>query len=279
MEKRILRRLEASSVIPEEDKQKIKKLLSVSDRVQFGQITPRLEGYMLDDFKGPRCTAVLQMDGSKAGALMEWSKRQVSSRIETILTERLTRSSVLSFADIQDACAQGLVEPDKQKDEAAVVGTGEHDNVEHWLWGEKYKETPGLLMFIEAWKKTGYELVATEIPVCWHDGNGHGFGGRIDILAYKEGKFYIGDNKTSRSIHDSYGCQVAAYKAAVEQMSDIKIEGGTIFHIPNIDNLNDRQKKEFKKRGSLVQLKNLEEAFEHYRLLLGLYYKRNNRYF
>ena len=238
-----------------------------------------MEGYILDDLKLPRCTSVLQMDGAKAGALMEWAKRQVAGRIESILLDKLTENSVIAFGDVSRACQQGLVEPDKQKDEAAIVGTGEHDNIEHWLWGETWKGTPALDMFIEAWKKSGYTLVATESPVVWHDEKGHGFGGRIDILAYKDGKFYIGDNKTSRSIHESYGCQVAAYKAAIEQMSDIKIEGGTIFHIPNISGLNDRQKKEFEKRGSLVQLKNLEEAFEHYRLLLGLYYKRNNKYF
>lgn len=275
----MLQRLEENELIAKEDKEKVKQLFEISSKIEFGQISRNMEGYILDDLKTPRCTSVLQMDGAKAGALMEWAKRQVAGRIETILSDKLADCREITIGDINRACQQGLIEPDKQKDEAAVVGTGEHDNVEHWLWGEKYKETPALRMFIEAWKESGYTLVATEIPVIWHNEKGEGFGGRMDILAYKDGKFYIGDNKTSRSIHESYGCQVAAYKAAVEQMSDIKIAGGTIFHIPNIENLNDRQKKEFKKRGSLVQLKNLEEAFEHYRLLLGLYYKRNNKYF
>lgn len=279
MENKKLQRLQANELIAAEDKEKVKRLFEISDRIQFGQINRYLEGYILDDYKLPRCTSILQMDGSKAGGLMEWAKRQVAGRIETLLTETLTQSYAITYGDIIRACKQGLAEPDKQKDDAAIVGTGEHDNVEHWLWKEKFVTTPALEIFIKAWKESGYTPVATEIPVIWHDEEGRGFGGRIDILAYKEGKFYIGDNKTSRSIHESYGCQVAAYKAAIEQMSDIKIEGGTIFHIPNVETLNDRQKKEFEKRGSLVQLKNLEEAFEHYRLLLGLYYKRNNKYF
>lgn len=279
MENKKLQRLQANELIAAEDKEKVKRLFEISDRIQFGQINRYLEGYILDDYKLPRCTSILQMDGSKAGGLMEWAKRQVAGRIEILLVDKLTQSYAITYGDIIRACQQGLAEPDKQKDDAAIVGTGEHDNVEHWLWKEKFVPTPALEMFIKAWKESGYTPVATEIPVIWHDEEGRGFGGRIDILAYKDGKFYIGDNKTSRSIHESYGCQVAAYKAAIEQMSDIKIEGGTIFHIPNVETLNDRQKKEFEKRGSLVQLKNLEEAFEHYRLLLGLYYKRNNKYF
>jgi hypothetical protein len=279
VENKKLQRLQANELIAAEDKEKVKRLFEISDRIQFGQINRYLEGYILDDYKLPRCTSILQMDGSKAGGLMEWAKRQVAGRIEMLLVDKLTQSYAITYGDVIRACQQGLAEPDKQKDDAAIVGTGEHDNVERWLWKEKFVLTPALEMFIKAWKESGYTPVATEIPVIWHDEEGRGFGGRIDILAYKEGKFYIGDNKTSRSIHESYGCQVAAYKAAIEQMSDIKIEGGTIFHIPNVETLNDRQKKEFEKRGSLVQLKNLEEAFEHYRLLLGLYYKRNNKYF
>ena len=281
MKENLLRKLAENPLIADEDKDKVKRLLEVSSRVEFGKIAPRQEGYIFDRYKLPRCTSVLQMDGSKAGGLMEWAKRQVAGRIEITLTDFLTNNSVITYGDIMRACELGLADPDKQKDEAADKGTEAHDNIENFLMGTDYVECDSLSRFREAWKASGFCVVGTDIPVIWHDEEGHGFGGRLDILCYKDGKFYIGDNKTSRSIHESYGCQIAAYGAAVEQMSNgaIKIAGGTIFHIPDVSSLNARQKKEYEKRGSLVQLKNLEEAFEHYKLLLGLYYKRTNKYF
>ena len=59
----------------------------------------------------------------------------------------------------------------------------------------------------------------------------------------------------------------------------IKIEGAVIFHIPDLNTMSEKQKKEYNENGSTLYVKNMGEAFEHYRLLLGLYSKRNNRYF
>lgn len=282
MKTNIVERLKQNVLVAEKDKENILKFLDRANAISFGKISSRQEGYIDGDYRLPRCTSILQMDGTKAGALMEWSKRQVAGRIEELLLRRIAEGS-LSADQIREICAEGLADPDKQKNEAAEIGTGAHDEVECWLCGEKELDECSEVVhrFAEAWERSGLTLIGTEIPVAWHNADGCGFGGRLDILAYKDGRFYIGDNKTSRSVHDSYGMQVAAYKAAVEQMSNetIKIAGGYIFHIPTIETLNDRQKKEYEKRGSLIELKGLEDGFEHYRLLLELYYKRNNKYF
>lgn len=285
MKANILEKLEANELIAAKDKDAVKSFLEISNKIEFGKIAPRVEGYILGDYKQPRCTSVLQMDGTKAGALMEWAKKQVAGHIESILLESIKVPGSLSSARIIEICQEGLEDPDKQRDDAADIGSEVHDEAEDILTGYKTLEDcvhkESIMRFEEAWKKSGLTVVGTEIPVIWHDENGNGFGGRLDILAYKDGKFYIGDNKTSRSVHGSYGIQVGAYKAAVEQMSNgsIKIEGGYIFHIPQLDNLNDRQLKEYNKRGSLIELKDLDNAFEHFRLLLGLYARRNTKYF
>lgn len=282
MKPNVLERLRKNELVADSDKQAFYRFYDIANQVQFGKIAPRQEGYILGEYKLPRCTSILQMDGSKAGALMEWAKRQVADRIYKELEDKIIHDSkFLSTDEVYNICQLGLMDPDRQKDEAADVGTGHHDNFENWLTGYDYEKTEALERFKKGWEATGYVLVASEIPVVWHDDMGKGFGGRVDLLLYKDGKFVVGDNKTSRSIHESYGCQVAAYKAAIEQMShgEIKIDGGVIFHVPAIESLNERQKKEYDKRGTVVELKNLEEAFEHYRLLLGLYYMRNNKYF
>lgn len=284
MKPNVLEALRHNPLVAEEDKQKFYRFYDIANQVQFGKIAPRQEGYIFGELKGARATSVLQMDGSKAGALMEWAKRQVSGRIQAILEDKISKGEPLTETDIAIACQDGLMDPDKQKDEAADKGTVEHDNVENLLTGGECVETEGLKMFKEAWQRSGLTIVATEIPVIYHDKQtGYCYGGRTDILAYapKERRFVLGDNKTSKSIHESYGCQVASYAKAIEQMSngDIRIDSGVLFHIPDLNSLNERQKKEYDKRGSLVYLKDLDNAFEHFRLLLGLYYRRNSKYF
>lgn len=282
MKDNVLQRLDKLD-IPKHARKLFLVLHEASKQVSFGKISARQEGYICGDLKLPRCTSILQMDGTKAGALMEWAKRQVAERIFDELNKLATEGKYIGIDEIDDACRLGLADPDRQKNEAADFGTGKHDNIENYLMGYQYTQDDTLDRFKAAFDQLNMICVATEIPLIWNDENKHGFGGRMDLLLYSKEKdeWYIGDNKTSRSVHESYGCQVGAYKAAIEQMTygELKIAGGVLFHLPDMNSLNERQKKEYDKRGSLVMLKNLDEAFEHYKLLLELYYKRNNKYF
>lgn len=282
MKDNVLQRLDKLG-LPDEAMIQFMKLYDASKKVSFGKISPRQDGYLCGDLKLPRCTSILQMDGSKAGALMEWAKREVVKRVYDELEKKIKEGKFIGTDDVDDACALGLADPDKQKNDAADKGTGVHDNIENYLMGYQYTQDESLDRFKAAFAQANVICVATEIPLVWYDVRGHGFGGRMDLLLYdlKRKEWFIGDNKTSRSVHESYGCQVAAYKAAIEQMTDYEmfITGGMLFHIPDLNSLNKKQKIEYDKRGSLVKLKNLEEAFDHYRLLLELYYKRNNKYF
>ena len=285
MKANLLANLAKNELVADADKKAFQEFYNVAQRINFGKISARLEGYIFDGYKLPRCTSILQMDGTKAGALMEWAKRQVAGRIEKTLLEKIKLGIPLSGQEVEQICLEGLADPDRQRDEAADVGSGVHEEIESYLTEYDRPEisefSEPVRRFADAWNRSGLTVVGTEIPVVWYDNEGNGFGGRLDILAYKDEKFYIGDNKTSRSVHNSYGVQIGSYAAAVEQMSKgaIKIAGGYIFHIPTLETLNDRQKKEYDKRGSLIEVRNLEDAFGYYRLLLGLYNKRNNKYF
>lgn len=287
MKPNVLERLRKNELVADSDKQAFYRFYDIANQVEFGKIAPRQEGYIFKNIKGARCTSVLQMDGSKAAALMEWAKRQVADRIYKELEDRIIHDSkFLSTDEVYNICQLGLMDPDRQKDEAADAGTTEHDNVENWLTGGEYAETEGLKAFKEAWARSGLVCVATEIPLIYRDfESGYAFGGRADILAYDpiEKRFVLGDNKTSRSVHESYACQLSGYSRAIRQMSkgDISPDTGFIFHIPRLESLNERQKKEYDKRGSLIKIEEckMDEAFGHFRLLLGLYYMRNNKYF
>ena len=261
-------------------KEHLEQIFSRAEEITFGKISSKQEGYIYKDWKLPRCTNVLKMDGSKCEPLMFWARKQVALRAEQELLHALSSHNITE-EEVRIICNNAIQEPDKQLNDAADKGTIEHDNIERFLFKEKYEETDGLNRFKQAWDKFGGEVLATEVPIVWIDKKtGLGFGGRLDSLIWKDG-LYIGDNKTSKTVHESYGCQLSAYKNAVEQMSEynLNVLGGVIFHIPDLNVLNNKQRAEYEKRGSLVECKNLEAAFEHYRLLLGLYNCRNNKYF
>ena len=276
----IYNRIRTNQFIAEKDKPLIYKLFDVSNNISFGKIDSRREGYKFAGCGYPRVTNVLQQDGSKAGALMEWSKREIVDYAKENLLRELKESGKVDEFAINYVldCAKGY--PDRQRDNAATEGTKTHDNVENWLNDKEYIPDHLLAVFMNIWNKEGVQLIATEIPLVWHN-RGIGFGGKLDILAYKNGKFIIYDNKTSRSVHDSYGLQVAgAYKNAVEQMSPgLKISKCKIIHLANLDNMSDWQKKQYAKLGNLIEITNHKKAWKHFKLLLELYEMRNNKYF
>lgn len=276
----IYNRIRTNKNIAEVDKPCIYKLFDMSNQISFGKIDSRREGYIYAGHGNPRVTNILQQDGSKAGALMEWANREITSFAKKNLKYELEKVGFLTEESINFIMDSAFEWPDHQRDFAAFEGTKTHDNVENWLNGKNYYEDALLDTFRKIWASEGVELIATEIPLVWHN-KGVGFGGKLDILAYKNGKFIIYDNKTSRSVHDSYGLQVAgAYKNAVEQMSpDMKISKCKIIHLANLDNMSDWQKKQYAKLGNLIEIKNHKNAWKHFKLLLELYEMRNNKYF
>lgn len=269
-----------NSNIPELEKKKIFNLFKTAEKVGFGKFG-RSEMYTFDEAKYPRCTAVMAMDGTKAGALMEWAKREVVSFARENLKYELNKVGCLTDDTIDFILDQALANPDKQRDDAANVGTDEHDNIENFLNGKPYKTTEQFLLFKYIWEIEKPELICTEMPLIWHHSDSFGFGGRLDILAYKNGSYIIYDLKTSKSVHQGYALQTSAYREAIRQMSNFNInpDKTKIIHIPNVNSLKDYQLKEYKKRGGLIECKELDKAFEHYLILLRQYYNRNNKYF
>lgn len=274
-------RIEDNKNIPNSYKRDIYNLFDTSKKISFGRIAPRQDGYIMGDDKYPRCTSIMSMDGIRAAALMEWAKKEIVCKIQESLLERLKTDEPWTEMDVVEMTESALNEPDRQRDEAANEGTGAHDNIENWLKGLPCKTDERLLQFQEIWARERVELICTELPIVYGQPDGLGFGGRLDILAFKDGEFFIYDNKTSKSVHQGYALQISAYKAAVEQMSNNKIyiTGGKIIHLPNLPALKKWQLDAYKKLGPLVECYNLEKAFEHYKILLNQYKNRNNKYF
>ena len=265
--------------ISEADKEKVALLLDKSSKIEFGK-KGRIEGYISDDVVYPRCTSILNYDGSKAVALMDWSKREVVRKVNQMFNNYLSEGYELNRQGIDYVCAQALKEPDRIKEEAADIGSEFHDNCELMMLGKEYKKIPRVEEFAKFWKDSGYQIIATEISLIWHyiDYTG-GFGGKCDILACKNNKLILADLKSSKAIHGSYALQLSAYGQAIKQMSGLEIDEYHIFHYPDLDVISDTQKKEFNKRGHDIVLRNLDNAFTRFLNLLNLYQTRNEKYF
>lgn len=261
------------------DKDKIKILLDKSKNIYFGK-KGRTEGYIYENNLYPRCTSILNYDGSKATALMDWSKKEVVRKVHNMLNKYLSEGYELNTQGIDYVCSQAINEPNRQKDEAADLGTEFHDNCELMMLGKEYKKLSRVEEFAKFWKDSNYQIVATEIPLIWHyNDDNKGFGGKCDILAIKDNKLILADLKSSKAIHASYALQLSAYGAAIKQMSDLDIDEYHIFHYPDIDNISATQKKDFNKRGHDILLKNTDKAFDRFKCLLEFYSSRNEKYF
>lgn len=265
----------------EYDKPKLIKLLEKSSKITFGK-NGRSECYLYNNMKLPRCTSILKMDGSRADGLIIWAKREVSQYAYDNLLKAYNENN-LNLNTISLICQEAVKNPDAQRDKAANVGSDKHDKIEKWLNSYDKSFDEDIKDFINIWNNEHVELIATELPIafCVHE---VGFGGKLDILAYKDGELIIYDNKTSKSLHQSYGLQVSAYACAVNQMLEVllgdklKVSRGKIIHIPDTNTMSELQIKEFNKRGNLVECKNMCEGFNHFLTLACLYNKRNNKY-
>ena len=275
----IYNRIRINQNIRPEDKPLIYKLFDMSNQISFGKIDSRREGYKFCGQGYARCTSITQMDGARAAALTEWAKREIVSFAKENLVYELNKVGYLTQESINFIMDGAFEYPDKQRDIAAWQGTKAHDNVENWLNTKSFVEDANLELFRRIWFKEEVELVATEIPLVWHN-KSVGFGGKLDILAYKDGDFIIYDNKTSRSIHESYALQVAAYKNAVEQMSEgLKIKKCKIIHLADTKDMKEWQIKQYNKLGHLIEIKHLDKAWSNFKRLLELYENRNQKYF
>lgn len=265
---------------------KINRLIEFSKSVKLKK-DGRLEGYTNSDIVYPRVTSVLQYDGSKAIALMDWAKRETVKMACRILTDNIgTNISEDLIREIEEA---SLNEADNQKDTAASEGTIFHNEA------EKYLSSYGKILlfnsidkrvqkFVDIWEnkfKPDEEIVCYEQKILYtSEDKTMGYGGTLDFLTYnhKRNIFCLNDFKTSKSIHSSYAHQLAAYAKPLKEIADIEIGESRIFHFPNLDILSDWQLKDHNKLGNVIYLDNMKKAEEQFMLLLRLWYNRNEKY-
>lgn len=153
-------------------------------------------------------------------ALVPWAKREALALVESALVKRLDGKRcaqvILNQAWISNVLADAKKRPDQIKDDAAALGTRAHAFIDLIIHGREPEAIPPEIeapvkAFKDWWKGSGIELVMGDTKVASRI---HGYGGSLDALGRRNGRFIILDWKTSSGIYAEYALQVAAYAQA-----------------------------------------------------------------
>lgn len=153
-------------------------------------------------------------------ALVPWAKKEALSLVESALIKRLDGKRcakfILNKAWVDNVISDAKKRPDQLKDEAADLGTRAHAFIDLIIHGREPDAIPPEIdapvrAFKDWWKSSGIELVMGDTKVASRI---HGYGGSLDALGRRNGRFIILDWKTSSGIYAEYALQVAAYAQA-----------------------------------------------------------------
>lgn len=156
----------------------------------------------------------------KSRQLMSWQERITKER----LLERLNSGMDITEKVILEAVALHRAE----KAKAGTVGDTVHEFAEHWSLGLKPEipEEPaarnGALAFLKFMDESGMKLSNPEEIVY---SKKHNYAGIKDTDGVAKRKLYALDYKTSKGIYLEMRYQVAAYRAAKEEMTKKKYDG------------------------------------------------------
>ena len=131
---------------------------------------------------------------------------------------------------------QGWDEAQKIKSDAGLRGSRIHDAIEHLISGTELirdgfainstssyslNEWAMISQFVEWYKEVNPEVLGTEVMLF---SKKHGFAGKTDLICKINGLLTIVDYKSSAYAQPYFPLQFGAYAAALEEMTDLKVE-------------------------------------------------------
>lgn len=165
-------------------------------------------------------------------ALVPWAKGEALSSVSAALYKH--SGQVISGQEwIDGIIKEAKVKPDQIRDDAADLGTRVHAFVDLIVKGQEPTETPAEIAgpvqaFRDWWKNAGIEVVAGDTKIA---SVLHGYGGSLDAVGKKDGKYILIDLKTSSGCYPEYALQVAAYAQALYETHGILCEKGMILRL------------------------------------------------
>lgn len=203
---------------------------------------------------------------SKTDMLMSWAVKldveAFAARAEEYVNAKLKKDKDAIISEVKRTHRQ-------TRDKAGSHGHDVHGLLERVIAGEKPEIPEELKKQVDfaLGAIAGYKVIRNEGHV-WS--KKHLYGGIFDLLLKKDGKFYVADFKTSKSVHDEFFVQMAAYDMAIQEMIPGKcpISGYIIIHVPASGDC-----AIYTNDGAGITCKTAREAFVHalaiYRLTYG----------
>lgn len=192
------------------------------------KFNPEKHVYMV---KGERVEGATGVTGIiNKPALIYWAVNQAIEFLETAL------KAGQSYDEIQlKAILEGAKKAHRKKTtEAGDIGTLVHEAIETYIkTGEKTKlvheKAKNCFEAFLGWAKDkNVKFLESERKVY---SKNHKYAGTMDFRCEIDGKFYIGDTKTSSGIFDEFWFQVSAYQQAYEEETGTTHDGQIIVRV------------------------------------------------
>lgn len=193
-------------------------------------------------------------------ALLPWSLKMMGENVKEALL-KLPEDSLLDEKTIDRIVAEGKLIYKKKASDAADIGTRAHKAVDDIIKGLTPTITDDIKPCIEAftaWNKSSglkIELGDTRLG-----SRLFGYGGSLDMLAFRGNEAVLIDLKTSKGIYPEMGFQISAYMRGFQETFGIEVKEAMILRI-------GKDKPEFE----VKKLSNPNETFQGFIAALKLY--------
>lgn len=187
--------------------------------------------YKFNDKPMPGVTTILNEQSKQY--LIVWAASEAYKHVLALLDGSLTLEA------LKNLVAQIIKDKNwahkKKGDDAKEIGTDAHDLVEKFVKNyiaTKTYEQPdysnsspeskvSVQRFVDWAIKKNVEFIQSEVSVC---NPKYWYAGSFDFICKIDGKYYLGDFKTSKQIDGTYFAQGAAYIKGVEWIQEIQDE-------------------------------------------------------
>lgn len=178
----------------------------------------------------------VEVTATKIADLIKAAKKRAGSgklwteALSALLTEQFKLKK--KTAKLDHAILAAIIEtasgaPNQVKEAAADIGTRAHAYFDKVVKGEAFKiedveadiQTP-VQSFLGWLKESNIQMVMGDTRVASLKDK---FGGSLDALGWRDGKYILLDWKTSNGIYEEYALQVAAYAQAFEETFGVPI--------------------------------------------------------
>lgn len=163
----------------------------------------------------PGVTTVLGMIAKPA--LIPWAAKEASNKIKAYLKKHAVNRS-LTGDEIDKLVEEGRTAHVDRVTKAADLGTRAHKAIDDIIEGRKPVITDDIKPPVEAFKnfvkENKLEIIKGDTKIASIQNR---FGGSLDALGWKDGRFIIVDFKTSNGCYKEYAFQVAAYSKAFSE--------------------------------------------------------------